>query len=112
MSGKSGLGDAFVYRMGDELFIFRVISHKNIVFAILTIIFGANSNSLQKPIGGRSQVPKRGRSVFAIFSAKNYAVLLLYIEGRGVTQEQASLKIVGDRGLEKLSNLSEKSAFK
>ena len=47
---------------------------------------------MQKPIGGRSKNPKRGRSVLAFFSVINNAKLLLYIEGRGVTAEQASQK--------------------
>ena len=45
-------------------------------------------NSLQKPIGGRSKKPKRGRSLLAFFSVINNAALLLYIEGRGSTQSK------------------------
>ena len=46
---------------------------------------------MQKPIGGRRKTSKKGRSVLAVFSAINDAAFLLYIEGRGVTAEQASL---------------------
>ena len=36
-----------------------------------------NSNSLQKPIGGRSKIPKGGRSVLAFSAAINGRIRLL-----------------------------------